>query len=599
MRRTRNLALAATTATFALIAVGGLVRATGSGLGCPGWPRCFGKLIPPREYHALIEYSHRFLATIVVILVGALLWAAIRRHRNERRILWTSAAAGALVIFQAALGGIVVRGELEATLVTAHFATAMLLAGVLVYLLVQVSVPAGRPADGHVPASLARLAGVTAVATYGLLLIGAYVRGESAGLAFDDWPLMNGRLVPALEGVATVHFLHRVAAALVALLVLYLAIRIWALPRKDRALERLAVVVVALFAAQILVGAANVWTRLATPAVVAHVTLAGLIWGAMVALATVATARAPTSLATAGEDPSRNGHRTLRQRTAAYFALTKPRIIVLLLTTTIPAMVLAADAVPSVALMAATLFGGTLAAGSANAINCYLDRDIDEVMRRTRRRPLPAHAVSPDAALTFGFVLAAMSFLFLGIMVNVLAAALALSAIAFYVFVYTLWLKRSTVQNIVIGGAAGAVPVLVGWAAVTGTVGLPAVVLFAIVFMWTPPHFWALAVRYTGDYREAGVPMLPVVRGPEETMRQILLYSLILFATSLVLFPVANMGAIYLTTAIVLGGIFVYRAARLWRHSTPALAMGLFKYSILYLSLLFAAVAVDRLVPLG
>src|SRR5207237_5912646 len=170
---------------------------------------------------------------------------------------------------------------------------------------------------------------------------------------------------------------------------------------------------------------------------------------------------------------------------------------------------------------------------------------------------------------------------FLGIPVTGVAAALALSAIGFYVFVYTAWLKRSTAQNIVIGGAAGAVPVLVGWAAVTGTVGLPALVLFAIVFVWTPPHFWALAMRYTGDYEQAGVPMLPVVRGHEETMRQILLYSLVLFATSLVLAPVGHMGAIYLITAITLGAIFVYRAAKLWRTSTPALAMGLFKYSIL------------------
>jgi heme o synthase len=598
MRRFQKLALAATAATFTLIAVGGLVRASGSGLGCPGWPKCFGRWFPPLQYHPLIEYSHRFLATVVVILVGALAAVALRRYRSEPRILWPSVAAVVLVLFQAALGGIVVEGDLQATLVTAHFATAMLLAGVLVYLLVQAHTTDQPARPAAVPPSLARLALLTAGATYCLLLIGAYVRGKGAGLAFADWPLMNGRLVPALEGVATPQFLHRVAAALVGLLVLYLAIRIWALPLRDRILSRLAVAVVVLFAAQILVGAANVWSRLASAAVVAHVGLAGLIWGAMVAIAAVAHSNARPSAEIAVDDPSRNGHRTLRERTAAYFSLTKPRIIVLLLVTTVPAMVLAARSVPSVALMAATLFGGALAAGSANAINCYLDRDIDEVMRRTRRRPLPAHAVSPDAALTFGFVLGAASFLFLGITVNLLAAALALSAIAFYVFVYTAWLKRSTAQNIVIGGAAGAVPVLVGWAAVTGTVGLPAVVLFAIVFVWTPPHFWALAMRYTADYEQAGVPMLPVVRGHEETMRQILLYSLILFATSLVLYPVAHMGLVYLTTAIVLGGIFVYRAAKLWRSSTPALAMGLFKYSILYLSLLFASVAVDRLVPI-
>jgi protoheme IX farnesyltransferase len=280
-----------------------------------------------------------------------------------------------------------------------------------------------------------------------------------------------------------------------------------------------------------------------------------------------------------------------------YVRLTKPRIILLLLVTTVPAMVLAARGMPSPWLVLATLAGGTIAAGSANAINCYLDRDVDEVMRRTRRRPLPAHQVSPESALRFGYVLGAASFLFLSIAVNVLAASLALSAIAFYVFVYTLWLKRTTTQNIVIGGAAGAVPALVGWAAVTGSVALPAWVLFAIVFVWTPPHFWALALRYRTDYAAAGIPMLPVVRGEEETRRQILLYSLVLFVTTLVLYPVGHMGPVYLATAVVLGGLFVFRALRLWRERTPALAVSLFKFSIAYLALLFAAVAADAVLP--
>jgi protoheme IX farnesyltransferase len=217
-------------------------------------------------------------------------------------------------------------------------------------------------------------------------------------------------------------------------------------------------------------------------------------------------------------------------------------------------------------------------------------------MRRTRKRPLPAHLVEPDSALAFGFVLGAISFFFLSIAVNVLAASLALSAIAFYVFVYTMWLKRTSVQNIVIGGAAGAVPALVGWAAVTGTVGPAAWVLFAIVFVWTPPHFWALAMRYSGDYRAAGIPMLPVVRGPQETRKQILLYSLVLFGTSLLLVPVASMGLVYAGAAVVLGGWFVWRALRLWRGTSPAESMRLFRFSIVYLALLFAAVAADALV---
>jgi heme o synthase len=219
-------------------------------------------------------------------------------------------------------------------------------------------------------------------------------------------------------------------------------------------------------------------------------------------------------------------------------------------------------------------------------------------MRRTRSRPLPAHRIEPENALAFGYVLGAVSFLFLATTVNVLAATLALSAIAFYVFVYTLWLKRTTVQNIVIGGAAGAVPALVGWAAVTGTVGLPAWILFAIVFVWTPPHFWALALRYSGDYAAAGIPMLPVVRGAGETRRQILLYSLVLFGISLLLVPFGDMGAVYAAAAVVLGGWFVMRALRLWRSSPPGDPMRLFRFSIVYLALLFGAVAVDAALPL-
>ena len=283
----------------------------------------------------------------------------------------------------------------------------------------------------------------------------------------------------------------------------------------------------------------------------------------------------------------------------AYIALTKPRIIELLLVTTIPTMVLAAGGLPSPWLVAAVIVGGTLAAGGANAINMYVDRDIDDLMRRTRHRPLPRHAVEPRAALYFGIGLSVAAFAFLALTVNLLSAVLALSATAFYVFVYTMWLKRTTPQNIVIGGAAGCVPVLVAWAAVTGEVGLPALVLFAIVFYWTPPHFWALALRYRGDYAAARVPMLPVVRGEAETARQIVLYTIALVAVSLLLFPAAGMGMIYLVAAVVLGILFLWRALRLRADaSNGRAAIVLFRYSISYLTLLFLAVAIDALVYL-
>jgi protoheme IX farnesyltransferase len=284
----------------------------------------------------------------------------------------------------------------------------------------------------------------------------------------------------------------------------------------------------------------------------------------------------------------------------AYVELTKPRIVLLLLITTVPSMILAERGVPSVWLILATLLGGSVSAGGANALNQYLDRDIDEVMARTRRRPLPNRRVTPQSALVFGVVLGAAAFVFLTASVNLLAASLSLAALLFYVFVYTRWLKRTTPQNIVIGGAAGAVPTLVGWAAVTGRVEWPAVVLFLVVFLWTPPHFWALSLRYERDYRAAGVPMLPVVAGVHETTRQILVYAVLTAAAPFALLVVSPVGPVYLTAAAVLGAWFVADALALHRSDgRPAAAMRMFRDSITYLALLFAAVAADTVVRFG
>jgi heme o synthase len=297
-----------------------------------------------------------------------------------------------------------------------------------------------------------------------------------------------------------------------------------------------------------------------------------------------------------GELPSVATRLTLSETVRAYLSLTKPRIISLLLVTTVPTMIVANGGMPSFMLIALTLVGGTLAAAGANAINCYIDRDIDRIMIRTRGRPLAAGTIEPERALLFGLALGAASFVILALWVNLLSAGLALGALAFYVFVYTIWLKRSTTQNIVIGGAAGAMPPLVGWAAVTGSLGWPTLLLFGIVFLWTPPHFWALAMRYRNDYARAGVPMLPVVRGEEETARQIVLYSVLLLAASLLLVPIASMGAFYFASALALGGWFCWLAVRLYRERTPKSCRALFLYSLAYLALLYVAMGVDQLI---
>lgn len=334
-------------------------------------------------------------------------------------------------------------------------------------------------------------------------------------------------------------------------------------------------------------------------------------------------ATVPAGRVAPGALPPRRSPRVIGR---ALVALTKPRIIELLLVTTLPTMLLAQRGLPSVRLILVTLVGGTLAAGSANTINCYIDRDIDAVMKRTSRRPLVVNGhgtIKPWEALAWGIVLGAAATLLLGLLANWLAAALADAAILFYIFVYTLLLKRRSPANIVIGGAAGCFPVLVGWAAVTGTVGVPAVVLFAIIFLWTPPHFWALAMKFRKDYAAANVPMLPVVASPVTVARKILWYSYAMVAATLVLVPYA--GWIYGVFAAALGVWFLAEAHRLYARVTAAAQGGtggleappsrggpggsspqdntapmrLFHLSIAYLTLLFAAVAVTALLPWG
>jgi protoheme IX farnesyltransferase len=280
---------------------------------------------------------------------------------------------------------------------------------------------------------------------------------------------------------------------------------------------------------------------------------------------------------------------------AAYVQLTKPRVMSLLLATTAAAMVIAARGMPPLGLLLATLLGGALMSGGAGAINHYVDRDIDPLMGRTAWRPIPSGVIAPARALWFGILLAALATVVLLVWSGPLATLFALLGLLGYVFIYTLWLKRSTPSNIVIGGAAGAIPPLVGWAAVTHEVSsLTAWYLFAIIFFWTPPHFWALSLLIRQHYERAGVPMLPVVRGEAETRKQIVLYSVLLVALTLVLSPFGMMGLVYFASALVLGSLFIVDAVRLWREASRPAARRLYLYSILYLFVLFVAMAVDR-----
>ncbi|HYU49887.1 MAG TPA: heme o synthase [Candidatus Limnocylindria bacterium] len=619
MTRFQMLAAATVATTFLLVVVGVIVRSSESGVACPTWPGCFpGQFLPGLDssVNVWIEWTHRTVAVVIGLLVLSVAALALIDHRDRPSILWPSLATVGIALFQAWLGRETVRLGNSGPSVTAHLATAMILLAVLIFALVRSFYPARIGGRGS-SQRFTLVAALAAATTYALLLFGSNVTARDAALIFPDWPLMGGSFFPPLTEVTSAHVLHRWVAVVVGIIVAGVALVAWRTQRERPWVVRLALLGGLLFPIQALVGGLQVLTRLEPWTQTAHLALGTAIWGAMAALVVVsyyearttpAYGRQQTGPGAAGDDeredqPGDRERRTAADTIRAYVALTKPRIIELLLVTTVPAMILAARGWPRLDLVWWTLLGGSLAAGSANAINCYLDRDIDELMARTRRRPLPAHEVEPDRAMLFGLALGLISFVELAWFVNLVSAFLALLAIAFYVVVYTLILKRTTPQNIVIGGAAGALPPVIGWAAVTGNVGLPALLLFALVFYWTPPHFWALSLRIRKDYAAAGVPMLPVVRGVPETTRQIGLYSILLVAISLVLWSVARMGLVYLATATVLGAIFLWQAYRLWRagsspEGSTAGAIRLYRYSITYLSLLFLAVAVDALVAI-
>ena len=290
---------------------------------------------------------------------------------------------------------------------------------------------------------------------------------------------------------------------------------------------------------------------------------------------------------------------SLKNKLFGFIALMKLRVVELLLITTVPTMIVAEEGLPSLWLIIATLFGGTLAAGGANAINMYIDRDIDKLMERTKGRPLVTGILSPREALIFAVGIEILAFVWLWLFVNFLSAVLATAACLFYVFIYSLWLKRSSTSNIVIGGAAGAVPVLIGWSSVTNSLDWPPIILFLLIFLWTPPHFWALAIRYREDYSNAEVPMLPVVVGTKVTGYRMVLYAFQVWAMSLIFLPVADMGLIYLISAVSLGAMFTFFSFQVMLKPTRKSAMRLFGFSITYITMLFSLIAIDQLVRTG
>ena len=574
--RYRALVYASLVASFLVVVWGGVVRVTGSGLGCPDWPLCHGQFLPSLDTSTRIEWFHRLLAIAGGLTVaGVVLWSLIV-YRADRRILALAVIAAILYPLQAVLGAITVILELPPEWVTVHLANAELLLATLTILAVVVRWPSTVPVPSG---GWTWLALGAAVGTFVLMLSGAYVRGADATTACVGWPFCGDVAFPTL-GAPAIAMAHRVVAAAVGILVVGACLEAWRHRRDAPGLGPLAIATGVVFLAQVAIGAANPLTGFSPWALGAHPAAASLMWCSVVALAAVAWRPAARQGAFVRD----------------LVALTKPAIMSLLLLTALGGMFLAERGVPPFGLLAATLIGGAAASGGAASLNHYFDRDIDERMRRTRKRPLPAHRVSNAVAIWWGVALNVIAFVVLAVFTNVLAAALAIGGTVFYILVYTIWLKRTTAQNIVIGGAAGAIPPLVGWAAITGSLDLAAWLLFAIIFFWTPAHFWALALLIRDDYERAGIPMLPVVRGDEATAWNILAYAASLLPLTLLLFIIGGLGYVYLATAIILGALFIGYAFRLLRSGAirrRAMARSVYLYSLLYLALLFVAIMVD------
>ncbi len=616
-RTFRWVILAAAVATYVLVIVGGIVRITGSGLGCPDWPLCQGRVVPPLQGATLIEFSHRVTSTVVTFLVLLSALVAWRSYRNERWIFRAALLAVALLALQIVLGGITVLLELPPAIVGIHLGNALLLfASVIAAAMFawQPWTPRAGARDSR--DRLPRLALASTIGAFVLILSGTVVTGTLAGYACTTWPLCGDQLIPSGGLLPIIAAAHRYVAAGIGLLILCTLLYTWRTRRQIPQLMTASVMVAILFVLQVAVGAVNVFLAYPVATGVLHLASAAAVWASMVvftilayqtaerapienasaqgAAATTESPRAPSLQgAQAAQQSPSNGSATIRL-VGNFFILTKPLIVALLLATTLGAMLVAARGIPPLPLLFFTLLGGALTAGGSSALNSYIDRDIDPEMGRTSQRPIPMGKITPREALLFGLCACASGVLILGAFVNWLAALLALTGILYYVGFYTLILKRSTPQNIVIGGLAGAIPPLVGWAAVTGQVSLLAVYLCLIIFYWTPPHTWALMLMVTRDYQRVRVPMLPVARGEPETRRQIVLYSLLLVAITLIPFSLQDLGAVYLVIAALLGSRFLYLAIKLLRDQSKATARRLYFYSNAYLALLFLAMVLDH-----
>ncbi len=592
LRRFRYLVLSASLMTFLLIVMGGIVRVTESGLGCPDWPLCYGRLIPPPDPKAIIEYTHRLVASLtspLILLAGAV---AIWRLRSIRLILRPMVAALALLVVEIGLGAVTVLTATPPLIVAVHLGVAItILAMLLIATLAAFRSYQGLPLPDHLVYRdpFSRLAVWTLIGIFVVLLSGVFVAGSQATRACAGWPLCNGELFPS-DPLGWIHMTHRLIVGVVSILVAVLFVQAWKHQRNRLGIYPAATLTMVFYLAQAYVGALKTTHGFPPFLLALHVATAAATWSAAVVLVVLVGVEAGEAF----REPS--PLRSVRRYLSDLLTLTRPVVVLLLLLTALVAMVIGAGTWPKLPVVIWTLLGGGLAAGGAQAVNQYVDRDIDKLMARTAGRPIPTGRLSPAEGLAFGLSLSIASLYILAGLVNWLAALLTLVGIIYYVLIYTLLLKRTSVQNIVVGGGAGAMAPVVGLVAASGRLTLWALFLFAIVFLWTPPHFWALALVRLRDYTKASVPMMPVVRGEEYTRRQIMIYAICLIAVTFLPAVIGATGWFYLFWAVILGSSLVYSAWLVWQKGANRFAWRLYRVSSLYLAFLFVAMMIDILI---
>lgn len=586
LRQCLYLSVATLIWAFGLIALGAMVSATDAAGQCSGWPLCNGQLSPASDLEGSLIFGHRFGGFAILMLSTALVGLTQLRLARTSFIARFALAVFVLILAQSVLGGFAVVQELPRFIVGAHLLLALAVSSALTMLIVLIHQRlrvTRTAASGNLIALPQHLTGyVRAIAL--LTVVSALAASASDGLP----GISTAAIRTGFGSPGGLLALQVISVALLWLFSAFFLADVLRTQAISTTARKIAYTGSAGLLLTLPLGVAA--GSFDAPAVVEVLPLALVSLGlsAMIALMT------GTHLATPSMTIGLPSTLRIKAGMRDFLRVSKPAIMVLLLITTLGAMLIAAQGWPSFGVVLLTLLGGALASGGASALNCYYDRDIDGVMARTRKRPIPTGGLTPDQVRAWGLTLSILAVVVLAVFVNPLAATMALAGNLFYVLIYTRKLKRSTPQNIVIGGAAGSFPPLVGWAAVTGSLSLGAFLIAAIIFYWTPPHFWSLALLKANDYKRAGIPMLPVTHGEHETRRRIVLYSFLLLAVTLLMVPAGVVGLVYGVTAAVLGVWFVVMAVRMFREDTTRLAWPLFKYSNYYLAALLAAMAVDH-----